>query len=140
MNLTNNDERTMVVEKILFDLLEYHPTVEMNFELLTWNAENTDKIYYGVKVKTSCQDYQCDLLDDSEYFKFIDSRELPAEDSPDRITEHIEGKGCDSIDILISQAYIGIKLKFFIHSEPPKIVWRQRSCLSYHWIRMFVSK
>ena len=116
MNLTNNDERTMVVEKILFDLLEYHPTVEMNFELLTWNAENTDKIYYGVKVRTSCQDYQCDLLDDSEYFKFIDSRELPAEDSPDRITEHIEGKGCDSIDILISPDKPGryrYKIKIF---------------------------
>ena len=116
MNLTNNDERTMVVEKILFDLLEYHPMIETIFEPLTSNSENTDNINYGVKVRTSCQDYQCALLDYSGYYNFISSRELPAENLPDKIAEHIEGKGCDSIDILISPDKPGIyryKIKIF---------------------------
>lgn len=116
MNLTNNDERTMVVEKILLDLLEYLPATDTHFEPLLRNGEKTDRITYSVRIGTSCQDYQCDLLGESEYYAIFTNRNLPAEDFPDKIVEHIEGKGCDSIDILISPDNPGIyRFKIIIY-------------------------
>ena len=99
MNLTNNDERTLTVERMLLELTEYLPPAKVEPEPLLTNGEITARIVYRVNLGTSCQDYQCSLGEGS-----------------DGVVEQIPGKGCDPIDVRISPEKPGIyrfKLKIF---------------------------
>lgn len=107
-DLTNNDERALVVNEINFVLSNYEHISDTEIYSRPAHGAYAEYIYYGVQVGDSPGDYPCVLLSGEALADLYTNRKFPSTSAPSTFIEHIEGKGCDSVLLFVSTATSGI--------------------------------
>jgi len=108
INLTNNDESTLVVNNIYLDVFDYQPIANITFLDGIWGDSYSEPVYYGVQLENSCKEYRCTLLDKEGAEYFLSHCSLPDETNFKIMGEQIEYNNTDEIEIILLPLYSGI--------------------------------
>ena len=108
INLTNNDESTLVVNDIYLDVFDYQPITNITLLDTCWGGAYSNPVYYGVQLGNLCKEYKCTLLDANCAKNFASNHEIPYNEIYKFMGEQIEYNKTDEIEIIFYTQYPGI--------------------------------